>query len=285
MSNRQLRRTWRLVGGGCNEVYTDFHVDSGDHVIDRAYEPAFGEFPDPDSGTTSIQYHHGDQIGTTRVMTCDTNLNNCTAGGNGEPPITRRRVYTAFGEEISTSGSVDSRYRYAGAWGYQSHDDFAFVHVGARWYDPESGRFLQRDPIGIAGGLNTYEYARSSPTVGVDPDGEIVWFLIAVAVVIVLDSAAQYANAPSPTDTPIQGSPGASPVSLYASLCLPFPDIRWLPNAKGIEWTISPHFRIGWHRFPLNGRNVYRPHFHRRIVGPDGKTLPGGGIGRHRPWE
>jgi len=27
------------------------------------------------------------------------------------------------------------------------------------------------------------------------------------------------------------------------------------------------------------------PHYHRRIVGPDGKTVPGGGIGWHRPWE
>ena len=164
-----LETSWSDYDG--NEVYTDFHVDSGDHVIDRAYETAFGEFPDPDSGTTSIQYYHRDQIGTTRVMTCDTNLNNCTAGGNGEPPITRRRVYTAFGEQVSTSGSVDSRYRYAGAHGYQSHDDFPFLHVGARWYDPETGRFLQRDPIGIEGGLNTYEYVGGSPTHSVDPDG------------------------------------------------------------------------------------------------------------------
>jgi RHS repeat-associated protein len=27
------------------------------------------------------------------------------------------------------------------------------------------------------------------------------------------------------------------------------------------------------------------PHYHRRIVGPEGKTVPGGGIGWHRPWE
>jgi hypothetical protein len=32
-----------------------------------------------------------------------------------------------------------------------------------------------------------------------------------------------------------------------------------------------------------DGRKV--PHYHRRIVGPDGKTVPGGGIGRHRPWQ
>lgn len=28
-----------------------------------------------------------------------------------------------------------------------------------------------------------------------------------------------------------------------------------------------------------------RPHYHRRVTGPNGSTRPGQGIGRHRPWE
>jgi hypothetical protein len=27
------------------------------------------------------------------------------------------------------------------------------------------------------------------------------------------------------------------------------------------------------------------PHYHRRVVGPDGETVPGQGIRWHRPWE
>lgn len=27
------------------------------------------------------------------------------------------------------------------------------------------------------------------------------------------------------------------------------------------------------------------PHYHRRIIGPDGNTIPGGSIDWHRPWE
>jgi RHS repeat-associated protein len=86
-------------------------------------------------------------------------------------------VYTAFGQPVcaiaggSCTGVANPRYGYAGAWGYQSNDEFPFLHVGARYYDPATGRFLQRDPIGITGGLNVYAYVRNGPTIRIDPDG------------------------------------------------------------------------------------------------------------------
>ena len=125
-------------------------------------------------------YFHGDQIGTSRVLT----------DGAGLPA--RRVVYTAFGEPVFSEPPAQAggltRYLYAGAWGYETFNDaaFPFLHVGERWYDPATGRFLQRDPIGIVAGTNLYSYVRSRPSSRIDPNGlatigigfqlQITWF-------------------------------------------------------------------------------------------------------------
>ena len=110
---------------------------------------------------------HNDHLGTLRQTTGASRV----AGAS--------RVFTAFGERLP--GSVTDRFGYVGAWGYEAATSntpgdpyvtgFPFLHVGARYYDPSSGRFLQRDPIGIRGSTNVYSYVGARPTNYVDPLG------------------------------------------------------------------------------------------------------------------
>ncbi len=168
-------RVWHDYDG--DEIYADVRIDFEENMDDfttteiASHEPGMGSRDWTAAAGSQTTYRHGDQIGTTRAVSDQPT--------SGDPAVTGRIVYTAFGERVWSDGSIGTRYQYAGAWGYQtfppyagtSEDELPFIHVGHRWYDPSTGRFLQRDPIGIAGGANVYVYVGNAPTNAVDPQG------------------------------------------------------------------------------------------------------------------
>jgi len=160
-----LTETWTDYDG--NSPYADYTVDGSTLTQTAIYQPGIGRSFDP-TDPAATEYYHTDLIGTTRLMTD-------TPGLGTSPNVVSESSFTAFGEKI---GGTTQRYGYAGAWGYQtdnSADGIPFMHVGARYYDPATGRFLQRDSIGVRGGLNVYEYGLSRPTTSIDPEGKWSW--------------------------------------------------------------------------------------------------------------
>jgi RHS repeat-associated protein len=75
---------------------------------------------------------------------------------------------TAFGVAPPSVQTVKFNLRFPG----QYYDEITKQHYNLnRYYNPEIGRYMEPDPIGLEGGLNPYAYAGSNPVNNVDPSG------------------------------------------------------------------------------------------------------------------
>lgn len=71
---------------------------------------------------------------------------------------------------------IEQPFLWNSAYGYEYIPFTGLYHVGAREYDPRTARWLQRDPIDVAGGHpNVYLYCGNDPLNMAD-DGGTEWF-------------------------------------------------------------------------------------------------------------
>jgi RHS repeat-associated protein len=105
-----------------------------------------------------LVYLHSDPIGLPQKIT------------NATQAIVWDRVQDPFGRQVSltNSGGIDTPLRFPGQ---QADPDTGFAYNYFRDYDPTLGRYIQADPIGLAGGINRYVYVGGNPVSGIDPAG------------------------------------------------------------------------------------------------------------------
>jgi RHS repeat-associated protein len=65
------------------------------------------------------------------------------------------------------------RLAEATAWRSRRIDPTGLYNMGARYYEPSSGRFLSPDPMGHAASMSLYDFCNGDPVNGFDPDGRI----------------------------------------------------------------------------------------------------------------
>jgi len=110
------------------------------------------------TGTESVYYYVIEQPGHVRAL----------LDANGS--IIGEYAYTPFGEPIATAKGegIAQPFRFMAR---ELDPGTRLYYVRNRWYDPELGRFISEDPLGLAGGINTYAYLGSDPMNGRDPSG------------------------------------------------------------------------------------------------------------------
>ncbi len=107
--------------------------------------------------------HHDrtDRLGSTRAMV------------DGSGSVVKSYQYDVYGEVTGGSGSQGNEFDFAG----QQTDATGLQYLRARYYDPETGVFLSRDPLEEAGGTGTtlFGFATGRPTILSDPSGLAPW--------------------------------------------------------------------------------------------------------------
>jgi RHS repeat-associated protein len=93
-----------------------------------------------------------------------------------------RYDYDPYGQQTILAESVIPSFGYTGHF---QHKPSGLYFALYRGFDPKVGRWLNRDPIAEAGGLNLYAYVQNDPVNNIDPTGqcEVLCIIVIIAVV------------------------------------------------------------------------------------------------------
>ena len=120
-----------------------------------------------------------------------------------------------FGKTSVVIDTVTNNLRFPG----QYYDRETNTHYNYfRDYEPSAGRYIQKDPIGLGGGINIYLYVDGNPLSSIDPTGEIVipvfvYYGAAALVGAIIANAARGGSKGKRSDDPFDGATGARPSS------------------------------------------------------------------------
>jgi len=112
-----------------------------------------------------------------------------TQGGNAQRlnasgTVTGSSMFDAYGTSASTDGTTDPYSGYGAEAGYYTDSETGLELCTARFYDPSNGRFINRDPLGYAGGINLYNYTGNRGINGIDPLGLDSWTAFGAGVAV-----------------------------------------------------------------------------------------------------
>jgi RHS repeat-associated protein len=161
------RRLWKEANGSLTYYLYAEEGLLGEYAADGSPLVSYGYTPGSPTSTdvlfvragSQTFYTHNDQLGTT--LRISDRLGN----------LVWSAAYDAFGQaQVSPASTLSFNPRLPGQY-FDAETGLHYNH--RRYYDPQIGRYLTEDPIGLEGGVNLYAYVEGDPLNAVDPTGEV----------------------------------------------------------------------------------------------------------------
>lgn len=260
---------------------------TGDGAV--AQETVFlGDLPvviiKPAAGTSGalVHYVYADHLNTARVI---------TSAATGETVWRWDNVDPFGAEQPNENPAAQGNFVYNARFPGQLFDKETNTHYNYyRDYDPQTGRYIQSDPIGLGGGVNTYSYALGNPIRYSDPTGLVVVVDDAVilgGIAITAACAASSGCRKAISDAAASAARGARAAG---SMCLDLASRarNWFENSGGgpkvppnlqpnTNPPQSPNIPNDWESRPgRNGGEVYYPPGTDPATGENIRVMPPG---------
>ncbi|GAA0687565.1 alpha/beta fold hydrolase [Dyella marensis] len=165
--NAKGERTSKTVDG----VTTRFLYDEGGRLISEISP----------TGTRSYVYVEDmlvTTVDTPATVGANSSVNYVTTDQTGSPRAVSDNAgnliwqnpykSNAWGDQPTLSNGYSLNIRSVGSY---YDPETGMIYNLNRYYDPNTGRFMQADPVGIAGGINPYAAVSNNPLNRIDPDG------------------------------------------------------------------------------------------------------------------
>ncbi|HKP03471.1 MAG TPA: RHS repeat-associated core domain-containing protein [Chthoniobacterales bacterium] len=126
------------------------------------------EFRDANDAVTLRVYAQGQHNGTTPSFFTRDHLGSVREVFTGGGSVAAQYEYDPYGRTATISGTASTDFGFTGLY---RHSRSNLNLATYRAYDPELGRWLNRDPIEEEGGPNLYAYVSGNPGSDIDPSG------------------------------------------------------------------------------------------------------------------
>jgi large repetitive protein len=161
-------RTNYLTGWALPQVLLEYDEDGN---ILKDYDHGLGLIRSQTAGTEA--FYHTDGLGSTRPLT------------NANGAVTDRYNYDAYGVLLSHAGTDSNSFLFAGE---QRDAATGLDYLRARYYDPNLGRFISKDPfsgfITDPMSQHDYQYAHANPITNTDPTGYMTLMDVGAAIAV-----------------------------------------------------------------------------------------------------